>query len=186
MICSHCQADNPAGGSACGDCGAVLATAAATPNPTPPQGASGWQPVPIGVTPVQAMPLPATPAPGPSAATPVASGPTTLVVERGGRVVFEVTPAKAEMLIGRADVDENGMPQIPDIDLTDADPERLSSRCHARLSVTGAAVFIADLGSANGTYLEGEGRLSPHQPRPLPPNARVMFGRGGPVLSRRA
>jgi pSer/pThr/pTyr-binding forkhead associated (FHA) protein len=96
--------------------------------------------------------------------------------------VFELTLNKPEMLIGRADIDEHGMPQIPDLDLTDADSERLSSRCHARLTLVGGAVYIEDLGSANGTYLEGEGKLAAHQSRPLPPNARAMFGRGGPVL----
>jgi hypothetical protein len=195
MICSYCQADNPAGTASCIDCGAALAAVSAPSAASPFPGGAQWQAVavspPLATTPAFAPtpPIASVPTSTPgqpyaSASTGMASG--TLVIERNGHMLFELALAKAEMLVGRADVDERGMPQIPDIDLTDADPDRVSSRCHARLLVTSGTVHIEDLGSANGTYLEGEGKLSPRQPRPLPTGARVMFGRGGPVMHCRA
>jgi len=49
------------------------------------------------------------------------------------------------------------------------------SRCHARLVSVGTDTLLEDLGSANGTFVEGR-RLQPGRPMRLTPGERVQFG----------
>jgi hypothetical protein len=49
------------------------------------------------------------------------------------------------------------------------------STTHARLEYASGAWLITDLGSTNGTYLEGT-RLPPNVPTPLPYGSQVRFG----------
>jgi len=73
-----------------------------------------------------------------------AAPPPRVVVLRDGAVVFEVPFTVDELLIGR-----NKQAQVP-LD------DRALSRDHAKLSRRGASFWIADLGSANGTYVGAE------------------------------
>lgn len=57
------------------------------------------------------------------------------------------------LLVGRPSAD-GGV--IPDIDLTDQDPGRATSRRHAELTCEGGVVRVRDLGSRNGTSVNGE------------------------------
>jgi pSer/pThr/pTyr-binding forkhead associated (FHA) protein len=70
--------------------------------------------------------------------------PPTVVVLRDGAVVFEYPFIDDELLVGR-----NKNAQIP-LD------DRALSRDHAKLSRRGASFWVADLGSANGTYVGAE------------------------------
>ena len=70
--------------------------------------------------------------------------PPTVVVLRDGAVVFEYPFSVDEIVIGR-----NKQAHIP-LD------DRALSRDHAKLSRRGASFWIADLGSANGTYVGAE------------------------------
>jgi pSer/pThr/pTyr-binding forkhead associated (FHA) protein len=54
------------------------------------------------------------------------------------------------------------------------------SRHHARLEYEAGSWLVSDLGSTNGTYLNGD-RLPPNVPTPLPYGANIRFGA---VLSR--
>jgi len=83
-----------------------------------------------------------------------------LVVRVGGRVIQEIG-LRAELSIGRAE----------DNDLRLADPK--ASRHHARLHRQGTAFLLTDLGSANGTLLNGV-RLT--APRPLQHGDRIVIG----------
>lgn len=49
------------------------------------------------------------------------------------------------------------------------------SRCHCRLDVRGASLEVTDLGSANGTWVNGA-RLPPHQGRPIGPHDVLGLG----------
>lgn len=49
------------------------------------------------------------------------------------------------------------------------------SRRHAELHWDGQECRLVDLGSTNGTYVDGR-RLAPNQPQPLSPGARLSFG----------
>src|SRR5205823_3951723 len=52
----------------------------------------------------------------------------------------------------------------PDNDIVLEDP--LASRHHARLDLRGSEIYVTDLGSANGTRLDGAA-VAPHEPAPL-------------------
>ncbi len=72
-----------------------------------------------------------------------------LVVVLGGRIIEEISMRK-EPTIGRAE----------DNDLRLTDPK--VSRHHARIERKGADYVLTDLGSANGTYVEGQRLTEPH------------------------
>ncbi len=98
--------------------------------------------------------------------------PVRIRVPETGREI--VLPALPELLLGRMDP-RHGI--FPHADLT---PDRALdlgvSRRHARILQQRGKAYLEDLGSANGTYLNGE-RLTPYVPYPLPPQAEVQLGR---------
>ncbi len=83
-----------------------------------------------------------------------------LVVKTGGRVVEEVE-LRSDLKIGRAE----------DNDLQLTDPK--ASRHHARLEQEGAIFVLTDLGSANGTRVNG---LLVTEPHPLEHGDRIDIG----------
>ncbi len=76
---------------------------------------------------------------------------TMKIVEHGAERPFE---ALSPLTIGRA----------PDLELTLPDPE--VSRRHARLETHGKVVYLRDLGSSNGTFLNGRRISSAIEIRP--------------------
>jgi hypothetical protein len=72
--------------------------------------------------------------------------------------------AENEVTIGRVDP-HRGI--RPDVDLSKFDPASRISRRHARITARGAQFYIEDLGSANGTIVNGRTRLKPQEPYPL-------------------
>ncbi len=69
-----------------------------------------------------------------------------------------------EFTLGRS---TSGQTIVPDVDLSPYQAyEAGVSRLHANIIVKGSDVFVQDLGSANGTRLNGK-RLYPHVERPL-------------------
>ena len=51
------------------------------------------------------------------------------------------------------------------------------SRNHARLLAQAGNIVVIDLGSTNGTFVDGH-RLEPGQPEPLHPGSEISFGHG--------
>lgn len=87
-------------------------------------------------------------------------------VELNERVILQVLqtgqlipiPEEDEVTLGRASA---GQPIVPDIDLTPYQGlEAGVSRLHASIRIKGNEVYIMDLGSANGTRVNGE-KISP-------------------------
>lgn len=92
------------------------------------------------------------------------------------RGMTERLPFKQDLSasIGRVDL-RLGM--IPDIDLTRyGAEERGVSREHARLEVKGGKLFLIDLNSTNGTYIDGE-RIQPMQPYEVRSGDEFLVGR---------
>jgi EAL domain-containing protein (putative c-di-GMP-specific phosphodiesterase class I) len=56
------------------------------------------------------------------------------------------------LLVGRGD---RASSHFPDVDLTDLDEERLVSRRHARIECQDGPTLLIDLGSTNGTFVNG-------------------------------
>lgn len=82
-------------------------------------------------------------------------------------------PAENEITIGRVDPNRGIR---PDIDLSKFDPAARISRRHARITSRGGQFYIEDLGSANGTIVNGRTRLNPQEPYPLVNGDVLKFG----------
>lgn len=83
-------------------------------------------------------------------------------------------PAIQEVQIGRLDA-AHGI--FPDIDLTpDGGLEGGVSRRHCKIHQRGTTYLIEDIGSANGTYLNGQ-RLTPYLPHVLKNGDELQLGR---------
>ncbi len=82
-------------------------------------------------------------------------------------------PDKAEALIGRPD-EAGGV--TPDIDLTPHRGLELGvSRRHCKIYQRGGTYFIEDVGSSNGTFLNGK-RLTPHKPQAIQKGDVLQLG----------
>ncbi|WP_376790029.1 FHA domain-containing protein [Thermoflexus sp.] len=153
--CPLCGRKYPVGALFCSECGVYLLTG----------GPLRTEPLPEGVS------LPAEwPAESPSAGD---VGPQRLVLQvlsSGRRVVLR---PDQEVLVGRLDVGRGIFPQV---DLTpDGGLEGGVSRRHARIFFQGDRFYIEDLGSTNGTYLNGS-RLEPYTPHPLGDGDELRLG----------
>ena len=99
-----------------------------------------------------------------------------------GRVAFKLVSTGQvialeggeEFTIGRV---SGTQPILPDIDLTPYQAyESGVSRLHATLHVTPGAVSVSDLGSANGTRVNGI-KIPAHIPQTLSNGDKITFGR---------
>jgi hypothetical protein len=96
--------------------------------------------------------------------------PVTFEIE-GQRMAL---PIAEQVVIGRCTGAEGAQ---PDVDLSPfAADEKGVSRCHIRIIHKGALIYISDLGSLNGTWLNGFG-VPPHNERLLRDGDRLRLGR---------
>jgi pSer/pThr/pTyr-binding forkhead associated (FHA) protein len=78
------------------------------------------------------------------------------------------------MIVGRSDPQSNS---YPDVDLGPYGGLDLGvSRRHFRLTRNGDQFYIEDLGSVNGTVINGQ-RIQAHALQPLRPGDRVLLGK---------
>lgn len=114
----------------------------------------------------QAMPQFKQPQPEPPPAFTRSIMPTQpgyyLVVRRGPKLNEMFRLAKPEVTLGRED----------DNDITIIDPE--VSRHHLKLVLTGDYYFVEDLGSTNGTRINGKQKIQ--KPMRLEPGMAIMLG----------
>ncbi|GAB4537613.1 MAG: hypothetical protein Kow0063_24580 [Anaerolineae bacterium] len=97
-----------------------------------------------------------------------------LIIGKGARQreleVILVRPVR----LGRSDPSQN---IFPEVDLTDdLAMEYGVSREHAAIVGRGGSIMVEDLGSTNGTLLNGE-RLDPYMPEPLRHGDQLQLGR---------
>jgi hypothetical protein len=98
--------------------------------------------------------------------------PAILRVVEPVRAAWEMPVAHSPMLLGRASEAEDHQ---PDFDMTFYDDGDYVSRRHARISKGRGGYFITDLGSSNGTMVNGH-YLAPRQAHPLRNGDRVKVG----------
>jgi pSer/pThr/pTyr-binding forkhead associated (FHA) protein len=83
-------------------------------------------------------------------------------------------PSTPEVQVGRLDA-AHGI--FPDVDLTpDGGLEGGISRRHCKIHQRGTTYLVEDVGSANGTYLNGQ-RLTPYLPHVLKDGDELQLGR---------
>jgi pSer/pThr/pTyr-binding forkhead associated (FHA) protein len=94
-----------------------------------------------------------------------------ITIEDGGRIEL---PLSKEVVLGRLDPTRA---IFPDVDLTSEDGmDKGVSRRHARISRREDQVFIEDLNSLNGSFLNAT-RLVPELPYPLKDGDQVQLGK---------
>jgi serine/threonine protein kinase len=96
--------------------------------------------------------------------------PPVLAVVQPTRARWEYPLQKASILIGRP----GGQAQV-DFDVSFYDPDGYVSRNHARITADQRRYHVVDLGSANGTFVNGE-RLVPQTPRWLRNGDEIGLG----------
>jgi pSer/pThr/pTyr-binding forkhead associated (FHA) protein len=95
-----------------------------------------------------------------------------LVIVGSGRKIY--LPPIATLYLGRRDEQNNIHPHI---DFTQDDGAKYGvSRRHARIHQSDCSVYIEDLGSTNGTYLNGQ-RLTPSQTYPVYHGDEILLGK---------
>ena len=158
--CPSCGRQHRPGTLFCSECGVYLLTG----------GPLRTEPLPESELPTaRADPLAS--GGGPPPADAGTSNLTVVMTASGRRVPL---PPGGEAVLGRLDATRG---VFPDVDLTpDGGLEGGVSRRHARVHQQKAQFFIEDLGSANGTFLNGQ-RLTPYLPHPLRDGDEVQLGR---------
>jgi hypothetical protein len=141
IICNNCLHKNPPGAIFCTECGAQLnASELATQSiRTDKVAASARQDVPIAAPKVIAD-----------------NGWGSLHLMESGQIL--PLSERNEYILGRV---SEGQPVVPDLDLSPYQAYATGvSRMHALLKRDGKRVIIVDLGSANGTYVNGKRLLA--------------------------
>jgi pSer/pThr/pTyr-binding forkhead associated (FHA) protein len=149
--CPHCHSVYPENTLFCKECGSYLA----------------------GSTEQGTDPLAGQTAAEVEQAAPAGAGFTTLTlaIRDGGRIEL---PLSKEVVLGRLDA---GQAIFPDVDLAgEQGIEKGVSRRHCRIVRRGGLVFVEDLGSLNGTYLNAS-RLAPELPYPVKDGDEVQLGK---------
>lgn len=101
-------------------------------------------------------------------------GISSLVIHISGVSEPMVVRLRAEMTVGRADVQSG---HYPDIDLSAYNAvEQGVSRAHAIIQYNDTTLTLIDLGSVNGTFLNGQ-RLIPRQARIVHDGDEMRFGK---------
>lgn len=158
IICSNCQHQNVSGAVFCAECGAQLdgVETLTTHNITDEE-------IAVGLTENEPRPEP------PSSPT---NSWISLHLMDSGKILPLAT--RNEFTLGRL---SEGQPIMPDIDLTPYQAYASGvSRLHAVVKRDSERIFVMDLGSSNGTYLNGR-RLNPHMEEDLKHGDVVALGK---------
>ncbi|HNT54531.1 MAG TPA: FHA domain-containing protein [Anaerolineaceae bacterium] len=111
-----------------------------------------------------------------AAAMPVVAGVGDAIVSLHILEAGKVVPleGRTEFTLGRA---AEGQPILPDIDLSSYDAYTLGvSRLHAAIKIIGQRVVIVDLGSSNGTRVNGQ-KIIPNADFPLSHGDMLSLGK---------
>lgn len=162
LRCTNCQSTNPSGAIFCSECGAqLIASELTTQNIR-----TGQVRAAVGA----ALPD----------LSNVATPPTFLAADAWGSLHLmdngQILPlsTRNEYTLGRI---SDGQPIMPDIDLTPYNAYANGvSRLHALIRRDGKRVIVMDLGSANGSFVNGK-RLTPNAERLISHGDVVVLGK---------
>lgn len=146
VTCDACGAENPAGEAYCEDCGAAL-TGAGSAGPPPA--------VHIPDTPPPVQPVAETPA---ATATPTPT-PTPPPAVSPKAAKLTLADGSGEFLLNKDVINIGRRSPVdgifPEVDLTDADVDSYISRRHGKILFSEEGAVYEDLGSSNGSFLNG-------------------------------
>jgi len=172
ITCPACQHEEFVGALFCSKCGAQLNYQEISPPKTMryPPDARRTSPVAKSSEPF----IPDAPVVEPPAAAPPSALKAAVVL----RILDsgEILPldSGSEFTLGRV---SGNQPILPDLDLTPYQAyEGGVSRLHATIKITRDAVTVTDLGSANGTIVNGN-KLPAHEPHPLSDGDYLTLGK---------
>jgi hypothetical protein len=158
IVCSNCQHKNVAGAMFCAECGAQL------------DGVETL--ITQAITDEQIENELKSKAPRPETPAVPANSWLSLHLMDSGKIV--PLASRNEFTLGRL---SEGQPIMPDIDLTPYQAYASGvSRLHAVVKRDAKRVMVMDLGSSNGTYLNGR-RLNPHTEESLNHGDIVALGK---------
>ena len=158
IICSNCRHENVSGAVFCEECGAQL------------DGVETL--VTQAITDEQIEEELRKKAPRPDTDSAPANSWLSLHLMDSGKIL--PLASRSEFTLGRL---SEGQPIMPDIDLTPYQAYASGvSRLHAVVKRDGSQVLVMDLGSSNGTYLNGR-RLNPHMEELLHHGDIVALGK---------
>jgi pSer/pThr/pTyr-binding forkhead associated (FHA) protein len=101
------------------------------------------------------------------------TGPLAISLRIGAKAREVNIPLSKPVHMGRLDPASN---IFPEVDLTqDGGVEKGVSRRHARILKRGAKIYVEDLGSSNGTFVNGQ-KLSPYFPEALVSGDSLRLG----------
>jgi pSer/pThr/pTyr-binding forkhead associated (FHA) protein len=150
IVCPNCQNQEVVGTLFCGECGAQLIgvdgslTKAIQTGSTNPLTERANRP--------KSSPL----------APPITGGAISLHILDAGQIL--PLAGREDFTLGRS---SDGQTILPDIDLSAYRAyEKGVSRLHASIKTGGGQVLVTDLGSVNGTRVNGK-KILPNQPQPL-------------------
>jgi len=159
IICPKCHHQEINGAIYCSECGAPLVslervqTNLIVDGKSEPQESTGQTSMPTNNEDAQVSPL-------------------SLLVVQSGQVLH--LAGRSEYSLGRA---AEGQPILPDIDLTPYDAYSMGvSRIHATLRWINKKIYIMDLGSSNGTRINGQ-KILPQIDFPIKQGDVISFGR---------
>jgi len=149
ITCPNCQHEEVSGAIFCSECGTLLDGLSGVTTQSIPQ---------IPTDPLKDSQSEVAPSP----VAPYLENEISLCVVETGQVI--PLDEREEFTLGRS---AEGQPILPDIDLAPYQAyESGVSRLHASLKKQGKQLIATDLGSVNGTRLNGQ-RITPHKAFPL-------------------
>lgn len=162
ILCPNCHHEEMPGSLFCSECGAQLVV---TEVPT----TQHIQRNPSDVLAVQ--PPVQTPLNG-AVTAPTADAVVSLHIVDSGQIIN--LAGQTEFTIGRT---AEGQPILPDVDLSPYEAySKGVSRLHAALKIHNQRIVITDLGSANGTRVNGQ-KIVPHVDYPLNHGDMIALGK---------
>lgn len=163
ILCPNCHHQELSGALFCGECGARLVISEA---PTT-QGIERNQ---TGL--LMFQPRPSSPPAAPVVTSGVSDAAVSLHLIESGMILH--LSGQNEFTLGRM---AEGQPILPDIDLSPYEAYAQGvSRLHAALKLNNQRVFITDLGSSNGTRVNGQ-KIMPNADYPLNHGDVVALGK---------
>ena len=174
LACPFCQSPSLMGALFCLQCGYRLSSRPIADQRPVMLELAETAAIQVGTVP-RAISGSLSPADHPASKPETTNFPIQLALRVARQEVRLALASSTDLSLGR--VDSLGQAVLPDIDLNPYGGYELGvSRIHASLQREKSQILVTDLGSANGTYVNGQ-RLEPYSPCPLNHGDRLQFGR---------